>query len=79
MMRAYSAGMTITAWSTAFASFLGCWAFAIWKFGWLLGLLLGWIPAIVVAGVAAYMAGLLWPLLVVAAPIVAWSYLRLPK
>jgi hypothetical protein len=73
----YAIGMSITAWSTAFATFFGCWGLAVWKFGWLLGLLLGWLPAIVIAGVVAYVAGLLWPLLVIAVPILLWSYFRM--
>lgn len=74
----YSTGMTITAWSMTFAAFFGCWGYAIWKFGWLLGLPLGWMPALVVAGIAGYMAGLIWPVVVVAVPAIAWFYLRVP-
>jgi len=70
----YGVGMVTTAWSVTVAAFLGCWALAIWKFGWLLGLPLGWIPAVVVAGVVGYVAGLLWPLLIVAVPALAWYF-----
>jgi len=77
LKEAYATGMVITAWSTAFATFFACWGFAVWKFGWLLGLLVGWLPAIVIAGVVAYVAGLLWPLLVIAVPILLWSYFRM--
>ena len=42
-------------------AFLGVWAYAAWDHGWL-GLLLGWLPAFLIAGVS----GFVWP---VAAPV----------
>ena len=73
--KAYGIGMVVTAWPTAFAAFFGCWALAVWKFGWWLGLPLGWMPALVVAGIVGYAAGLLWPLVVIAAPVLVWFLL----
>jgi len=50
--------------------FLGTWAYAAWEYSWL-GLLLGWLLAFVVGGVA----GIVWP---VAVPVIAlWLVWRL--
>ena len=43
-------------------TFFACWAYAIDRFGWLVGGGLGWIPAVIVA----WLAGALWPLWVAA-------------
>lgn len=40
-------------------TFLGTWGFCIVNYGFLLGVGLGWHPAMIVA----YVAGFLWPLL----------------
>ncbi len=73
----YTVGIVVTAWPTAFVTFLGCWTLAIWKFGWWLGLPLGWMPALIVAGIAGYVAGLLWPLLVISVLALVWFFLRM--
>ena len=50
-------------WGWAFLTgilvFIGVWIYAISQWGFLLGIMFGWIPAII----AAFVAGLLWPLL----------------
>lgn len=43
-------------------TFIGCWIYAVFTYGWFLGVGLGWLPSIVIAIIAAY----LWPLLLVA-------------
>ena len=43
-------------------TFFVAWAYAIARFGWFLGLGLGWFPA----GVIALLMAVLWPLLVLA-------------
>ena len=45
-----------------FLTFAGCWIYCISTYGFLFGVGLGWLPAIICAGFAA----LLWPLAVVA-------------
>lgn len=40
--------------------FIGSWIYCIAAYGFLLGVGLGWLPSIIVA----YIAGLLWPLIV---------------
>ena len=42
--------------------FAVCWIYAIVSFGWFLGIGLGWIPSLVIAGIA----GFLWPVIAVA-------------
>lgn len=44
---------------TGLLVFAGVWIYAIAQWGFLLGIMFGWIPAII----AAFIAGLLWPLL----------------
>ena len=41
--------------------FIGVWIYAIAQWGFLLGIMVGWIPAMI----TAYIAGFLWPLLAV--------------
>lgn len=50
--------------------FFGCWAFCVAKYGFLLGVGLGWLPS----GIVAAVAGFLWPLLVIIAAYV-WKHL----
>jgi len=49
------------------AVFAACWLYCIAEYGFLLGGGLGWIPSAIAAGLAA----LLWPLLVVGA-LILW-------
>lgn len=44
---------------TALAIFAGSWIYCIATYGYLLGVGLGWLPSIIVAGIAAF----LWPLI----------------
>lgn len=46
-------------WIFGFIIFIGVWIYAIMTWGFLLGIALGWIPAII----AAYIGGFLWPFL----------------
>lgn len=41
--------------------FVGVWIYALTEWGFLFGLIFGWIPAII----AAFIGGLIWPLLVI--------------
>lgn len=43
-------------------SFVAAWIYSVLRYGWFLGIGLGWLPALCIGAVA----GLLWPLLVVA-------------
>lgn len=60
----YKAGFFIT----AIITFVGCWIYCIYTYGFFLGVGLGWLPALI----TAVIAGFLWPLivLVIAAAIV---------
>jgi hypothetical protein len=51
----YEAGYAIT----AFITFVACWIYAVAKYGFLIGVGLGWIPSLIVAAIA----GAIWPLL----------------
>ena len=51
-------------------AFLGSWGYAVARYGWFLGLGLGWLPAAVIGAVV----GLLWPLVALAA-LVLFLYL----
>lgn len=54
MKLSYSA----TSYITGFISFVVVWVYAISQWGFLIGITLGWIPAMI----TAFLAGLLWPL-----------------
>jgi hypothetical protein len=43
-----------------FLIFIGVWIYSITEWGLLIGLMIGWLPAII----AAFIGGLLWPLVV---------------
>ena len=53
-------------------TFIGCWIYCIANYGFLLGVGLGWLPAAIVASVAA----ILWPLMALAAMVAAFLMLR---
>ena len=53
---------TIPAVVVALAAFVGCWIYCVAHYGLLLGLGLGWIPALVVSAVAGVVALVLWGL-----------------
>jgi ABC-type Mn2+/Zn2+ transport system permease subunit len=46
---------------TAIAAFVAVYVLAIDSVGWLLGIALGWIPALIAAAVAAVLLRYLWP------------------
>ena len=52
----------IWAFLTGVLVFVGVWIYAMSEWGFLLGIVFGWIPAII----AAFIAGLLWPLVALA-------------
>ena len=49
-------------WLIGFVTFAGCWIYCISEYGFLFGVGLGWLPAII----CAFFAGLLWPLAAIA-------------
>ncbi|MBA2677251.1 MAG: hypothetical protein H0U76_02465 [Ktedonobacteraceae bacterium] len=55
-------------WICWFLIFLGCWAYCIGTYGFLLGVGLGWLPSVI----AAYVLSLLWPLIVLAVGVIGW-------
>jgi len=59
----YSVGRTIT----SGLAFIICWIYATFTYGLFLGIGLGWIPSLVIA----FIAGLLWPLIVAAFALLA--------
>ncbi len=42
--------------------FLGCWIYSIAAYGFMIGVMIGWIPSAIVAGIVS----LFWPLIVLA-------------
>ena len=40
--------------------FLGSWVYAVYTWGWLLGLSLGWMPAAILAAISGFIAYYLW-------------------
>ena len=36
-------------------TFLGCWGYSVALWGWFIGLGLGWIPALVISGIVAWL------------------------
>ncbi|MGH6801868.1 MAG: hypothetical protein ACREC3_00675 [Methyloceanibacter sp.] len=44
----------------AIPTFIGCWIYAISEYGFLLGVGLGWLPSLIVAGIAWGLTTLLW-------------------
>jgi len=45
--------------------FFGCWVYAIMTYGWFLGLALGWIPSIFIAGIAILLSPLIGVALII--------------
>ena len=64
----YQLGFTIT----AFIVFVGSWIYCISEYGFLLGVGLGWLPSIIVA----YIAGFLWPLIVIGIAVLIFFALK---
>ena len=62
----YGTGVAIVGCLVGGVTFLGCWAYAIATYGWFLGLAFGWIPAAIIAYIVGSIAGLLWPLVLLA-------------
>lgn len=63
---------TIGALITGIIVFVGVWLYAISEWGFLIGIMVGWFPAII----AAYIAGLLWPLIALLALVIVYLILK---
>jgi len=60
-------------------TFLGSWAYAVATYGWFLGLSLGWIPALILAGFAYILSPLILlglPILVMIGVFLLWASSR---
>lgn len=45
---------------TALVTFVSCWWYAVASWGFLIGVAFGWIPAIIIATMAAAVAAVIW-------------------
>ncbi len=55
------------------AAFIGCWIAAVQSWGWLLGIPFGWVPALIIAIMAGFIAWVMWaPLWLLALIGVLW-------
>lgn len=61
----YAIGAGITGLLVGIPTFFGCWIYAVVEYGWFLGLAFGWIPSLIIAYIAGFVAGALWPLLLI--------------
>lgn len=60
--------LTCVRWSGAISTvllFLGCWAYCIATYGFLVGVGVGWLPSVITAWVGGAILAWCWPLLVV--------------
>lgn len=55
-------GYMVGVWIVGFLSFAGIWIYSLASWGLLLGLMFGWIPALI----GGFILGWLWPLVVLA-------------
>lgn len=53
----------VFAWIVGIVTFFGSWIYCINEYGYLLGVGLGWLPSIIVAPIAAFLAYFLWAFL----------------
>ena len=51
-------------------TFFGCWIYAVATYGWFLGLSLGWIPSIIIAGIVMLLSPLIAFLLIISGIVV---------
>lgn len=61
----YIDGVHITGWIVGTLSFIGIWVYAFISWGFLFGLMFGWIPAIIGGCILGLLLGFLWPLVAV--------------
>ena len=47
--------------------FFGCWVYAVAEAGWFLGLAFGWIPSVIIAAIAHFVARMFWWLILIGA------------
>lgn len=59
---------------TGIVVFICVWIYAISEWGLLLGLMFGWIPALIGGAIA----GLLWPIVAIAATVIIYLILKTP-
>lgn len=59
----YQAGVVIVGGLTAIVVFVGAWIYCISEYGFLLGVGLGWLPAVITAIIVGALVGFLWPLI----------------
>ena len=60
----YEKVMPFAAGITGILVFIGSWIYCIVTYGFLFGVGLGWLPSGIVAVIAAFIVGWLWPLIV---------------
>lgn len=65
MRDAYHATSEIIGFLAAAAAFIGVYIGAAASAGWVIGLALGWIPAVIAAGLCYSLTKALWPVLLV--------------
>jgi hypothetical protein len=64
----------------AFITFVSSWIYCIANYGFLFGVGLGWLPSIIVAGLAYLLAALLWgPLALILAIILGYIFLQMVR
>lgn len=59
----YQGGVVIVGGLSAIIIFIGAWAYCIATYGFLLGVGLGWLPAVITAIIVGALVGFLWPLI----------------
>lgn len=62
----YETGFRWVGGTTWVITFIGAWIGCTAKYGFLLGFGLGWLPSLILASIVGFIAGLLWPLIVLA-------------
>jgi hypothetical protein len=60
----------------AIVTFFSCWAYAIATWGWFLGLAFGWIPSLIIAGIALLLAPLIMFVVVIGGLLLLFLLLR---
>jgi hypothetical protein len=72
MMKQSSNGYEIGMFLTGFVFFFIGWIYCISAYGFFIGVIFGWIPALIIA----FFAGLLWPLLAVVLFVLVMHYMH---
>ncbi len=58
--------------AVGFLVFVGCWIYCIFAYGFLLGVGLGWLPALI----CGFLAAALWPLIILGVAILGFIALK---